>query len=206
MERLVEWQVDIFACQELAPGQAEAIQGVLPHGKLEPAVDFTGMGIASRRPLEVSRVALPCRDGRVTFVPAEETPHGVGFWLLNLHIAAPHTGIPWRTAALRRRQVRGAMEWLRLHSGPVLLVGDLNSTPVWPAYHVFRRELRDAARDVAGIPRRTWAPTPEFPRLLRIDHALYRGLPSPGLRVVPIRGGDHSGVLVEWPEKASGES
>lgn len=199
-ERLVEWEVDIFLAQELSPEQADLLSVHFPHGKLEPATDFTGMGIASKQPLEVSRLALPYRDGRIARIEAAAYNLSSGFQLLNLHIAAPHTGIPWRTAALRRGQVRGTLRYLSSHPGPVLVMGDLNSTPAWPAYWKFRGQLRDVALNGGGPPRRTWGPTPAWPRLLRIDHALARDLSVSMLGVVEISGSDHSGVMVELPE------
>jgi endonuclease/exonuclease/phosphatase family metal-dependent hydrolase len=52
---------DVVAVQELAPEQAEALARVLPFGKLEPARDHHGMGIALRAPGSVRRLSLPYR-------------------------------------------------------------------------------------------------------------------------------------------------
>lgn len=200
VERLAEWAVDIFLAQELSPEQADLLAAHFPHGKLEPARDSTSMGIAAKLPLEVDRLALPCRDGRSALVEAAAYNLASSFQLLNLHIAAPHIGIPWRTADRRQGQVRGTLRYLESQPGPVLLMGDLNSTPAWPAYWKFRGQLRDVALCGGARPRRTWGPTPAWPRLLRIDHVFARGLSISMLGVVEIPGSDHSGIMVELPE------
>lgn len=195
-ELLERERVDIAALQELAPEQARAVQEVLPHGKLEPSRDFVGMGIAARRNLDVSRYAMPCRDARVAEVDACEWGLTRSFELINAHLIAPHAWPPWRTYAVRRAQVARLMARLRSAPRARLLVGDLNATPLWPAYRTLRRELADLAHHTPAWPRRTWGPTPAWPRLLRIDHALGSGLEVGDVEVLPVEGSDHSAVLI----------
>ncbi len=202
-ELLTAHEVDVCALQELSPEQAHAIARVLPHGKLEPDRFHQGMGIALRAPGELERLPLPARDARLVRLdpvhwPALDAPLEIGCF----HVHAPHDGLPWRSFALRRRQVARACEHLAAtRESARAWLGDWNSTPLWPAYRSLRAHLRDAALEVARrngrAPARTWGPTARSPRLLRIDHAFVCGVEVLDARVVPIEGGDHSAVLVD---------
>ena len=192
---------DVVAVQELGPRLAEALAALLPHGKLEPTPDGMGMGVALRRPGAVERLVLPHRDACVARLSREDWP-GLreAVEVMNVHISAPHTRVPqsWRD---RRGQVAGLEAYLATASGPRVLVGDLNATPAWPAYQRLAALLDDAAVLVAAragrAPARTWGPGPGTPRLLRIDHVLCDALDVRDLRVLPLRGSDHSAVVVE---------
>jgi endonuclease/exonuclease/phosphatase family metal-dependent hydrolase len=192
---------DVVAVQELTAAQADALAAVLPFGRLEPAPDHTGMGIALRWPGTVSRIVLPRRAAYA----AECTVDGAGgeaLEILNVHVLAPHMQPAWRTLADRRRQI-GALE-AYLEAAPRrhrAVVGDLNSTPAWPLYRRLARRFRDAAVEAARQnghrPGRTWGPWPGAPRLFRIDHVLVTGLAVHEARVVAVPGSDHSAVVVD---------
>ena len=196
-------QVDIAAVQELAPDQAVALARVLPHGTLEPALDYNGMGIASQTPLTVRRLPLPSRDGRITellLAGADGTP--VAVELINLHIIAPHSPIGSRGMQRRRGQWRGLQRHLiAAPQRPRILVGDFNATPLWPFYRRVTAHLHDAALIAAkrdgSRARRTWGPRPGSPRLLRIDHAFVQRVTVLGFQVVAVPGSDHSAVVVD---------
>lgn len=82
-----------------------------------------------------------------------------------------------------------------------LLIGDFNSTPIWPVYRRLARHMSDAAVVVAqrrGRPlQSTWGPWSGSPRLLRIDHGFVRGLEIEEFQVVHIPGSDHSAVVLD---------
>ena len=197
---LTERSVDVACLQELAPRQATAVQEVLEFGKLEPTRGADGLGIALRFPGDVAPVPLPSRQGLVTTLHTDAWPQlPAALEIVNVHVQAPHAR-PWWALPLRRRQVGTLTEWLAGRPAPHrVLAGDLNSTPLWPAYRTLTRMFTDAATSVAHAngswPRRTWGPTPISPRLLRIDHVLTAGAGALECEVVPIEGGDHSGVL-----------
>ena len=202
-ELVAELDPDAVATQEMTPEQADALARVLPHGVLEPARDFTGMGIALRHPAAVRRLALPCRDARIAEVRWESTAGArVELELLNVHVVAPHAQ-PHPTAwGIRRGQLRGLVR--HLVASPRrrrVLVGDLNATPLWPVYRRLVAHLSDAevmaARRHGRAVRRTWGPWSGSPRLLRIDHALVHGLAVEDFRVLRIAGGDHSAIVVD---------
>ena len=201
---LEEVQPDVLAVQELGPEQAQAIASLLPHGRLEPRLDCEGIGIALRHPAEVARLGLPRRDARIARLapgtwPGLEAPLEV----VNLHVVAPHQLPPWRTFAARFGQVRGLARWLDANPHPARIVcGDLNATPSWPAYRRLASRLRDVAHFHAAeggrSPARTWGPWHGAPRLLRIDHVFASGGRVLELRALPVRGSDHTALVVEF--------
>lgn len=196
-------RADVVAVQELTAAQAEALRRALPHGVLEPASDYSGMGIAGRTPLAVRHLSLPCRDARMADLRLRG-PDGaaVAVELVNVHIEAPHNRPTWHTVARRRGQWRALERHLVAHPHrPGLVVGDFNSTPLWPLYRRITGHLHDAAlidaRRRGGRAARTWGPWHGAPRLLRIDHAFVRHLEVLDFAVVDVPSGDHSAVVVE---------
>jgi endonuclease/exonuclease/phosphatase family metal-dependent hydrolase len=188
--------------QELAPEQARAIEAVLPFGKLEPARDSTGMGIALSRPGNVWRLPLACRGAYVAEVSMgdlSDTSESVE--VVNVHILAPHLTPIWQTFRGRREQLRGLEEYLQASPGRArAIVGDFNATPIWPVYRRLARRLTDAAIAASRNgrrPKRTWAPWPQCPRLFRIDHAMVNGITVHDCRVVHLVGGDHSALVAD---------
>ena len=204
VERL---RIDVVAVQELSPPQADALRRRLPHGNLEPATDYTGMGIAARRPLPVRRLTLPRRDARIAELQLRAPDGGaVTVELVNVHIEAPHNGPTWRSVARRRGQWRALERHLKASpQRPRVVVGDFNSTPLWPFYRRIASHLHDAAlihaRQSGRPALRTWGPWPGAPRLLRIDHAFVQHLVVFDFAVVDVPNGDHSAVMVELGAK-----
>ncbi len=190
---------DVVVVQELDPGQAEALARVMPFGKLEPARDHHGMGIALREPGTIRRLPLPYRGAFVAELPlaGDDTLE-----VVNLHLAAPHVQPLPRRLRERRGQLRDVLAYLdATPRRRRILAGDLNATPLWPAYRRLRARFDDAAieaaRRLGRRPARTWGPWPGSVRLLRIDHVLVRGLIAREARVLPLRGSDHSALLAE---------
>jgi endonuclease/exonuclease/phosphatase (EEP) superfamily protein YafD len=184
-------QPDVMAAQELDPGAARVISSRLPHGTVAPATDHSGIALASRTPLEVRRQHLPHRDALVGRTDS------MTIWCV--HLANP-VDLPPRTRA-RRAQVREIGRHLNDSTGPLLLVGDLNATPVWPAYRRLTQHLDDGvaewARRNGKRPSRTWSYRAWFPPVLRIDHALVRDLKVHDTFTVEVPGSDHQALVVD---------
>lgn len=196
-----ELQPDIVALQELSKLQADAVAALMPHGCLEPADSYMGMGIALRRPSSVVRLPLPYRDAQVAEIVVGPEDDSRTIEVINVHVRAPHTPNP-RIVRARGGQLRGLMR--HIEQAPErrrIVLGDFNSTPLWPVYRHFAARLTDAAVDAArrngGRTAATWGPWPGFPRLLRIDHVFVAGLSAERFRVVPVPGGDHSAVVAD---------
>ncbi len=200
---MAELAADVVAVQEIAPEQADALARVLPHGVLEPARDYTGMGIALRWPARVRRLGLPIRDARVADLRWDGTDGTrLELEILNLHVLAPHSRLKWQSLQYRRGQLRGVVR--HLEASPQrrrVLVGDLNATPLWPVYRRLAARLTDAAVAVARrhgrVVERTWGPWPSGPRVLRIDHAFVHGVAVEDFNVVRVPGSDHSAIVVD---------
>jgi len=190
---------DVVTVQELAPVQAEALARVLPFGKLEPRLDHSGMGIALRAPGSVRALPLPYRSAFVADVPG---PDEESIEVLNIHLAAPH--VPPITQRVRDRsgQIRDIVAYVdAMPRRWRVLAGDLNASPVWPAYRRLRGRFADAAVEAARRdgrrPGRTWGPWAGSVRLFRIDHVLVQGLLAVDSRVLPLRGSDHSALIAD---------
>ncbi len=197
-ELLEARSIDVACFQELGPAHVEAVHDVLPHGVLEPGwgrTRFYGMGIAARAPIDVEVLPLDGRRGyRAVLDESLE--------LLNVHVmvyasrTTPHAGI------LRRRQMRQLLDHLdATPQQPRLLLGDLNSWAVTPAYRALTSRLRDLhvdyARTSGGAVPATWGLRPGSRRLLRLDHALGSGIEVASVEVVTLAGSDHDGLIVE---------
>ena len=192
---------DVVVVQELDPAQAEALARVLPFGKLEPARDHDGMGIALRAPGSVRALRLPYRSAFVAELAGPEDDEPVE--VLNVHLAAPHVHPvtpadpgPARPAPRDRRPSRrhapaparaGRRPQRDARSGPRTGVCAPGST-TRPRR---RRAGSGAGPGARGVP---WAGSV---RLLRIDHVLVRGLVATETRVLPIRGSDHSALVAD---------
>jgi endonuclease/exonuclease/phosphatase (EEP) superfamily protein YafD len=191
---------DVVTVQELVPEHADALARLLPFGKLEPARDHNGMGIALKAAGSVRLFELPYRSAYVAELPWSED--GEPIEVLNVHLAAPHVHPVVQRIFDRRGQVRAIVD--HLDATPRrrrVLVGDLNATPLWPAYRRLRTRLDDgalhAARRLGHWPGRTWGPWSGSMRLLRIDHVLVQGLVATETRVLPLRGSDHSALVAD---------
>ncbi len=196
-------EIDVFAAQELGSENAEAISSELPFGSLEPSDCFRGMGIALRRPARFSRIPLRYRSAdRVVLEPGEWEGLSRPLDLVNVHFQAPHALRPFPSPLVRHRQVSGLERFFAENpSDSRLVVGDFNATPIWSVYRRMARLFSDGAIQSAqreGRPvERAWGPTAKSPRLLRIDHAMVRGLEVENFQVVDLPGSDHSGLVFD---------
>ena len=162
-----------------------------------------GMGIAMREPGLMEKISLPGRDAwRVQLDPADWPELKEPLDVMNLHFAAPHTFRPRPGLWLRPRQIRAFESYLVSRpSSRCVLVGDFNATPAWPLYKRIASQFTDAAVAVAcestGRVLATWGPWSLSPRLVRIDHGFVGGVAASSFQVVPVRGADHSAIVID---------
>jgi endonuclease/exonuclease/phosphatase family metal-dependent hydrolase len=182
---------DVVATQEMAPDASEVIAARLTHGRLDPAVDHSGLGLASRRPMDVTRQPLPHRDAMVGRLD------DLTIW--SVHLANP-VGFPPPLGA-RRAQIEALAGHLAGADRKVV-VGDFNATPIWPAYRRLTRDtlvdgLAEWSRRMGTRPARTWGYRPWLPAVLRIDHVLVAGVEVTNALVEQVAGSDHRAVIVD---------
>lgn len=195
--------VDVVGLQELGRDQAEAISQELPYGVLSPSSDPTGTGVALRRPAKIDVIPMAFRPLLTALLDPVDWPElGEEIEFASTHLAAPHVKPLGSGFSKRRRQIRQIERYLGSTSRDrLVLVGDFNATPSWPAYQRIASQLTDAAVDVAAMRgralRRTWGPWPGSPRCLRIDHAFVRSLRAVDFQVVDIAGSDHAAIVID---------
>ncbi|MEE9219035.1 MAG: endonuclease/exonuclease/phosphatase family protein [Acidobacteriota bacterium] len=198
---------DVLALQEVSNAQAERIakSGLFPYGHMDQRRSSLGLGMLLRRPGSVRRLPLPRRDGWIAQVEVTEpeTDRTAVLEVINVHLTPPHYLPPWKMLWQRRRQIHTLRSHLAANSRrPRVLLGDLNSTTLFPAYQALRAHLDDAALVAAslngGITTPTWAPRPGWRPLLRIDHVLIdSSIEVEAFCVVPVPGSDHAAVRVD---------
>ena len=186
--------VDIAAVLEVNDAWAAALDGVLPHEVVEAREDRFGLAIYSRWPLGQSRLVPSGASGRPTLVTTVE-PHGGP----PMTLVATHPPPPVSSDFFEERNTQ--LEALaRVASepdmGPVVLVGDLNTTHHSPHFGALLAAagLRDARDGHGALP--TWPAG--LPSILRIpiDHVLVsEGIDVVDVSVGPPVGSDHRPLI-----------
>jgi endonuclease/exonuclease/phosphatase (EEP) superfamily protein YafD len=195
---LTEVDPDIVVTQELGPICAEVLASRYPHHHLRPAPGFLGRGIASKLDASFADIEMPGRPGAEAVVSVGRQ---------SLRIAGTHLLNPieypwWDSVRTRRGQLDVLFDWAEAGGDqPVVVAGDFNASPRWPAYRQTTRHLDDLVADwadrVGAKTERTWGWRPGWPRMLRIDHIFGRGIQAHHVRVVPIVGSDHAAVVAD---------
>jgi len=187
---------DVLVLVELSPEWFERLRWLrerYAHSWIEARSDDFGIALFSKLPLINPRTVSPVEGGVPTIVATVDTGRN------KLRLIAAHPLPPVRaTYAQRRNEQLGALARLAEADEPVLLLGDLNTTP-WNYY--FRRLLKqsglgDSSRGFGVQP--TWpAQNPLF--WIPIDHCLH----SPEISIVDRRvgpnvGSDHYPLIVDF--------
>ncbi|HEY6634825.1 MAG TPA: endonuclease/exonuclease/phosphatase family protein, partial [Acidimicrobiia bacterium] len=197
--RLIEeLRPDVVLTQELGPEPARVLSEVYPHHLLRPSLDFTGNGLATSLEVEFDDdIPMPGRDG----IAARLTVGGQIVRLAGIHLLNPLNFPWWVSARGRRRQVEGLVEWLDQGDGPVVVAGDCNASPAWPAYRLLAGNFTDVVAERATSdgtrPQPTWGWRPGWPRMLRIDHVFGREVVAKAVTVRAVRGSDHDALVVD---------
>ncbi len=150
---------------------------------------------------------MPFRAGIAARLDPEEWPNLTReLEVINVHMANP-IGLPLpRSAAIRRKQLGALLEYTATPTSR-LVVGDFNASPIWPLYRRMAARMDDAvaraARERGERPARTWGPTAQSPRLLRIDHVFTEGLRPTYAAALSLPGSDHRAVVVDVVENGT---
>ncbi len=199
-----ELAVDVACVQELSPRIADALSRFLPGGQLGPNEIGRGLGIACRHDAEVKQFSLPKRDGWVARLsPTSWSQIGEPIEIVNIHIMGPHTWPYFPRRHTRQGQLSGLLNFLaREPRIPRAILGDFNSSPIWPLYRRLAAQLTDS---VVVSTRRgsdrylTWPHLPSIglKGLFRIDHCFLSNLTALDVEVVSLPGSDHLGLCVD---------
>jgi endonuclease/exonuclease/phosphatase (EEP) superfamily protein YafD len=194
--------------QEMGPNAAEVIAARYPHHDLQPALDHTGRGIASRFDAEFGSIPLPWRLGSWARV-------GIGarhLLVAGVHMPNP-IDFPWWMSIRRRRDELDALfSWADSTIGDEALVvaGDMNATLRWPVYRRLAERWEDLVVTAAQLSGAETAPTwgwrPGWPLMLRIDHVFGAGVLGVATTVEPVRGSDHAALVVDLELNRTGSA
>jgi endonuclease/exonuclease/phosphatase (EEP) superfamily protein YafD len=170
-----------------------ALQGLYPHRHLEPREDNFGIAVFSRAPLE----SVETRFLGSAQVPSIVARLRLGPELVTVVATHPIPPVTPGMLALRDGQLAEVRELALAAEGPLLVVGDLNTSPWSPVFAdlLDGTGLRDA-RHGRGL-LASWPDTLPVP-VVPIDHVLVsEKLAVEGARTGPDVGSDHRPLLVE---------
>lgn len=188
---------DVVVTQELGPDQADILAGAYRNHQLIPERGFIGRGVATRFDAEFGDIDMPGRDGTAVVLNVD----GTTVHLAGIHLLNPIDFPWWVSVATRTAQLDGLSGWMDNRPGPILVAGDFNASPRWPAYKRLADELTDLvaewAQEQGTKPERTWGWRPGWPRMLRIDHVFGRQVRARDVIVDDVEGTDHNPVIVD---------
>lgn len=189
---------DVVVAQELGPHCAEVLSAKYPHHRLRPTLGFLGRGVASRFEGDFGEIDMSMRPGTWARLAIGDRGILVG----GVHLYNPINFPWWQSVRERGRQLDGLFEWLDEAAGtPVVVAGDFNASPAWPAYKRVAERLTDLVAELAERRERTAEPTwgwrPGWPRMLRIDHVFGHGVEAEEVRIDTVEGTDHAAVTVD---------
>jgi endonuclease/exonuclease/phosphatase (EEP) superfamily protein YafD len=156
---LSEQQPDVIAVQELSPEMARRLRDLLlaryPHQALYPRLSSPGIGLFSRYPI---RAATAPERGEGTCACQASTLDlaGRAVTVLNVHPPRPsliagrlgRLPLPAGFETARQgRSLRALLGKVQAATGPLLVVGDLNTSDRQPNYRRLSGSLRDSHRE-----------------------------------------------------------
>ena len=189
---------DVLVLIEDLPAVRRAIAtrlGYLPY-HAETGIDVRAISIDSRYPIKDARVESTDFVAHILTVTLL-LPSASGTQKIKLIATHPLAPIRRWRAKQRKRALDHIAELASGAHRPVILMGDLNTTPHSPYFAELERsgQLVDTARSRSPAP--TWI-APWIPLGLRVDHVLVSSEIRPVARHVSAGcGGDHRGLTVD---------
>ncbi len=187
----------VIFLMEVTPAWIEALKVLhkeYPYEQVMPKHDSAGIALYSHYKIVDLEVKKLSQVGLPTLVAGIELPGG-RLTLLATHPASPGSAANFRD---RNLQLAEVAQLARERSGPVMLVGDMNTTSWSPYFQDMLRVsgLRDSRYGFGVEPTWPWFP---LPLRIPIDHCLV----SPEVtvlnrRVGPAVGSDHRPILVDF--------
>jgi endonuclease/exonuclease/phosphatase family metal-dependent hydrolase len=138
-----------------------------PHRLINAGNDVTGIAVLSRAAPHHSNTLDLARNGVPSYLLTFESEGG------SISVLGTHLGWPLGAdnSRVRNSQLAALAQLARDHTGPLVIVGDLNITPFSPVFQQALREggLRRCVPDAGLTP--TW-PAWFPPLFIQIDHCL----------------------------------
>jgi endonuclease/exonuclease/phosphatase (EEP) superfamily protein YafD len=171
-----------------------------PHYLINPGTGDTGIAVLSREPAQKEVVDL-ARSGIPSYLFTFQIESG------RLSILATHLNWPLgaRTTSIRNAQLDAIAAMARAHPHPLLVMGDLNTTPFSAHFGPALRAggLVRCGSHSAFTP--TW-PARVLPLLIQLDHCLATAnVRAWNFRVGDYMGSDHYPIAVDVAVKRGGE-
>ena len=191
---LMEKRPDMVVLVEMTPAWEAGLRELerwYPYSHLHPAPGALGIAVYSRFPMESQLIHL----GRASAIMAHVKLDRHRITVVGVHLTRPGTGPRYLA---RQLQVRQLATLVRRQRGPLILLGDMNTTS-WSPVHdglTSGTGLRDSRPGFGVQP--TW---PRFPPWLRIpiDHVMVtRDIRVLAREVGPGVGSDHFPVRIRF--------
>jgi len=188
---------DFVIIEEITPawtGMLTNLAKTYPFSVVQPRDDCFGIGLYSRIPL-LEETVIDTGPAAVPSVRAAIVTHVGKFVLIGTHPVPPKNGEQSRWRNEHLQEIAGIVNKSKW---PVLVVGDLNTSP-WSIN--FRRFLRDAelTDSMMGFGIQASWPTYLAPLRIPIDHVLHTaGFRIADRRLGPDIGSDHFPVIVDF--------
>jgi endonuclease/exonuclease/phosphatase (EEP) superfamily protein YafD len=188
---------DIFIVEEIDDAwlqELEQLKNKYPYSCVEPRRDNFGIGLFSSYPFVNKKITYIGSAG-VPSVHAAVMVDGKKLSVLGTHTVPPGARDLW---LYRNEQLDAIASWCVTNTGPLVVAGDLNTTPWSYAFRKLKREagLSDSAACWRYQP--TWPVQTWFMRI-PIDHVLCSdGITILRRTVGPDIGSDHLPVCVEF--------
>lgn len=206
---------DVVALQELSPGMADhlarALRSEYPYQLLAPSGTPFGLGVLSRYPIRDTLDGMGWHSHVCACQRVEITVDGRMVTLLNVHPPPPSVSAGWLgpfpvpsgfDPARTNRPLDAALDGIDTEAGPLLVVGDFNTSDRQPKYRALRRNLLDAHREAGwgfgnSFPARSLGGLPEL-GLIRIDYILHnRAVATRAASTGATPGSDHHHVIAD---------
>ncbi len=197
LEFIDEYRPDFIVLEEVDKAwlsQFALLDTEYPHVKIEPRADSFGIALLSRRPINRAKF-ISFGPAAGPSVVAEIKLGRRRITVIGVHPPPPKSS---RLAKRRNEQLKALASYAASHRGPLMVLGDFNSTSWSPFFRDFISSsgLRDSRRGFGLQP--TWPAFARFP-IVAIDHCLIsKEVVVHDRRVGPRVGSDHLPVLIDF--------
>lgn len=197
LEVITSEEPDLVFIQELSPKWAKALEAIhseYPYRVISARLDYFGLGLYSRYPVE-NAISNDPVDSDVPISRGDVLVGGSRVHFINAHLAPPEGR---ELTSLRYQQFAWLTEYLEKQEGPSLVAGDFNCTMWSPLYHdLVRRGRLSNARQGHGV-LSSWFTLPGSLNLIPIDHILGGDVYFTSAHLTKRIGSDHTPLVATF--------